>query len=83
MTTFTRTNFTTRLRTWILIAGLTAAASSPATAAAATTAAASGSAVDGLGVPLEDDTHSWYGEPAKATRGEFYRQARLMRLDGA
>ena len=38
-------------------------------------------AVEGLGVPLEKDTHSWYGEPAKATRAEFYRQARLMRLD--
>jgi glycerol-3-phosphate dehydrogenase len=38
-------------------------------------------AVEDLGVPLEDDTHSWYGEPAKATRAEFYRQARLMGLD--
>jgi glycerol-3-phosphate dehydrogenase len=38
-------------------------------------------AVEDLGVPLEKDTHSWYGEPAKATRAEFYRQARLMRLD--
>ncbi len=37
--------------------------------------------VEELGVPLEKDTHSWYGEPAKATRAEFYRQARLMRLD--
>ena len=37
--------------------------------------------VEGLGVPLEKDTHSWYGEPAKATRQEFYRQARLMHLD--
>jgi glycerol-3-phosphate dehydrogenase len=38
-------------------------------------------AVEDLGVPLEKDTHSWYGEPATATRAEFYRQARLMRLD--
>ena len=38
-------------------------------------------AVEELGVPLEDDTHNWYGEPAAATRDEFYRQARLMKLD--
>jgi glycerol-3-phosphate dehydrogenase len=38
-------------------------------------------AVEGLGVPLEEDTGTWYGEPAAATRAEFYRQARLMRLD--
>ncbi len=38
-------------------------------------------AVEQLGVPLEEDTGSWYGEPARATRTEFYRQARLMRLD--
>ena len=37
--------------------------------------------VEQLGVPLEKDTHTWYGEPAKATRDEFYRQSRLMRLD--
>ena len=37
--------------------------------------------VERLGVPLEKDTYKWYGEPAKATREEFYRQARLMRLD--
>jgi glycerol-3-phosphate dehydrogenase len=37
--------------------------------------------VERLGVPLEKDTYTWYGEPAKATREEFYRQARLMRLD--
>jgi len=37
--------------------------------------------VERLGIPLEKDTHTWYGEPAKATREEFYRQARLMRLD--
>jgi glycerol-3-phosphate dehydrogenase len=34
-----------------------------------------------LGVPLEKDLHNWYGEPATATRDEFYRQARLMKLD--
>ncbi|MFZ4718748.1 MAG: FAD-dependent oxidoreductase [Ilumatobacteraceae bacterium] len=38
-------------------------------------------AVEALGVPLERDLHNWYGEPAKATRDEFYRQARLMKLD--
>jgi glycerol-3-phosphate dehydrogenase len=37
--------------------------------------------VQELGVPLEKDLHNWYGEPAKATRDEFYRQARLMKLD--
>jgi hypothetical protein len=37
--------------------------------------------VESLGVPLEKDLHNWYGEPAKATRDEFYRQARLMKLD--
>ena len=26
-------------------------------------------AVEALGVPLEDDLHNWYGEPAAATRG--------------
>jgi glycerol-3-phosphate dehydrogenase len=38
-------------------------------------------AVEGLGLPLEPDTGTWYGEPAAATRDEFYRQARLMKLD--
>ncbi len=38
-------------------------------------------AVERLGVPLEPDTGGWYGEPAPATRAEFYRQARLMHLD--
>ncbi|NNF89509.1 MAG: glycerol-3-phosphate dehydrogenase/oxidase [Acidimicrobiia bacterium] len=38
-------------------------------------------AVEKLGVPLEEDTGTWYGEPAAATRAEFYRQARLMKLD--
>jgi len=38
-------------------------------------------AVEGLGVPLEKDLKNWYGEPAKATRSEFYRQARLMKID--
>ena len=38
-------------------------------------------AVQKLGVPLEKDLHNWYGEPAAETRAEFYRQARLMKLD--
>ena len=38
-------------------------------------------AVESMGVPLEKDLHNWYGEPAPATRDEFYRQARLMKLD--
>lgn len=38
-------------------------------------------AVERLGLPLEPDNHSWYGEPAAETRSEFFRQARLMRLD--
>ena len=38
--------------------------------------------IESLGVPLEADLRNWYGEPAPATREEFYRQARLMRLDG-
>ena len=38
-------------------------------------------AVEGLGISLEPDTGNWYGEPAPATRQEFYRQARLMHLD--
>ena len=38
-------------------------------------------AVEKLGVPLERDLHNWYGEPAAATRAEFYREARLMKLD--
>jgi glycerol-3-phosphate dehydrogenase len=38
-------------------------------------------AVESLGLPLEPDNQTWYGEPSKATRDEFYRQARLMRLD--
>jgi alpha-glycerophosphate oxidase/glycerol-3-phosphate dehydrogenase len=37
--------------------------------------------IEGLGVPLEPDLRNWYGEPATATRDEFRRQARLMRLD--
>lgn len=37
--------------------------------------------IEHLGIPLEEDLHNWYGEPAPATRKEFYRQARLMRLD--
>lgn len=38
-------------------------------------------AVESLGLPLEPDHHNWYGEPTPQTRAEFYRQARLMRLD--
>jgi glycerol-3-phosphate dehydrogenase len=38
-------------------------------------------AVEDLGVVLGKDTHNWYGEPARATRDEFFRQARLMKLD--
>ncbi len=37
--------------------------------------------IERLGVPLERDLHNWFGEPAGATRTEFFRQARLMRLD--
>ncbi len=37
--------------------------------------------IEELGIPLEKDLHNWYGEPAKATRKEFHRQARLMKLD--
>lgn len=37
--------------------------------------------IESLGVPLEKDLKNWYGEPAAATRSEFYRQARLMKLD--
>lgn len=37
--------------------------------------------IEALGVPLEADLRNWYGEPAAATRDEFYRQARLMHLD--
>lgn len=38
-------------------------------------------AVKSLGIPLEKDLRNWFGEPATATRAEFYRQARLMKLD--
>lgn len=37
--------------------------------------------VEQLGIPLEKDLHNWYGEPSKAARTEFFRQARLMKLD--
>lgn len=37
--------------------------------------------IETLGVPLEKDLHNWYGEPARQTRKEFYRQAKLMKLD--
>ncbi len=38
-------------------------------------------AAEKLGLALEPDTGTWYGEPAKATRDAFFRQARLMHLD--
>lgn len=37
--------------------------------------------VERMSVPLEPDTQNWYGEPVRATRDEFFRQARLMHLD--
>lgn len=37
--------------------------------------------IEALGIPLEEDLHNWFGEPAEATRKEFFRQARLMKLD--
>ncbi|MGI9645988.1 MAG: FAD-dependent oxidoreductase, partial [Ilumatobacteraceae bacterium] len=37
--------------------------------------------IEALGVPLERDLHNWYGEPERASRKAFYRQARLMKLD--
>ena len=37
--------------------------------------------IEQLGIPLEKDLENWYGEPAKATRAEFFRQAKLMKLD--
>lgn len=37
--------------------------------------------VEELGVPLERDLKNWFGEPAPATRTEFFRQAKLMKLD--
>ncbi len=37
--------------------------------------------IEALGIPLERDLHNWYGEPARATRKEFFRPARLMKLD--
>jgi glycerol-3-phosphate dehydrogenase len=38
-------------------------------------------AVISLGVRLDKDRRDWYGEPPKATRDEFFRQARLMGLN--
>ena len=35
-----------------------------------------------LGVVLERDRGDWFGEPSSETRSEFFRQARLMDLDG-
>lgn len=37
--------------------------------------------IEALGIPLEKDLENWFGEPAAATRAEFYRQAKLMKLD--
>lgn len=37
--------------------------------------------IEELGIPLEKDLHNWYGEPSTAARTEFFRQARLMKLD--
>ena len=37
--------------------------------------------IEELGIPLEKDLENWFGEPAAATRAEFYRQAKLMKLD--
>ncbi len=37
--------------------------------------------VQKLGVTLEPENNQWYGEPPKATADEFFRQARLMKLD--
>ncbi len=37
--------------------------------------------VERLGIALDRDEHNWFGEPAAATREEFYRQSRLMHLD--
>lgn len=38
--------------------------------------------IEALGIVLEPDRKDWYGEPSKQTRSEFFRQARLMKLDG-
>ncbi|MCH9816116.1 MAG: FAD-dependent oxidoreductase [Actinomycetia bacterium] len=38
-------------------------------------------AIRELGITLEKTGKSWYGEPPKATRNEFFRQARLMGLN--
>lgn len=35
-----------------------------------------------LGIVLEPDRGDWFGEPSAQTRTEFFRQARLMKLDG-
>jgi hypothetical protein len=37
-----------------------------------------GGSVGATKVRGEPDLRNWYGEPAKATRTEFYRQAKLM-----
>lgn len=38
-------------------------------------------AVEHLGLALEADTETWYGEPSRESRDAFFRRARLMRLD--
>lgn len=38
--------------------------------------------MEDLGIVLEPDSGDWYGEPSQQTRAEFFRQARLMKLDG-
>lgn len=38
--------------------------------------------ISSLGIVLEEDRGDWYGEPSAQTRSEFFRQARLMNLDG-
>ena len=37
--------------------------------------------VERLAIVLEPDQEDWYGEPPQPTKAEFFRQARLMRLD--
>jgi glycerol-3-phosphate dehydrogenase len=37
--------------------------------------------IEKFGISLGPDNDDWYGEPNAETRAEFYRQARLMRLD--
>ncbi len=37
--------------------------------------------IESLGIELAPDDGEWYGEPDDDSRDEFYRQARLMKLD--